>query len=171
LQGVKWYLAQIKPPIPLNEMVTREDYTFNLQQGFSVLEEDLPPDWDKRGDVVRKIVVLERLNSLATTQKLKYTDNSVGQALDDILLLDEIREFRKTGNLNDCQLLQGMLETSDAGLTPEALVTKLWLRYESYRTVLAYLNRLEFNVTKMLEEEQIDQANDLLNGELEKIRI
>ncbi|MBI3419111.1 MAG: hypothetical protein HY053_03150 [Proteobacteria bacterium] len=166
----KWYIINEAAPIPLNEMVQRGNVGYTQQEGFYTVEGDSPADWDERINLVKKIQIIGGLNTLANNHKSKYTDNSLGQALADILLLDEIREYRRTNSLENCAIITSLLETSEARLTPDALVTKLWLQYESYRTVIAYLNHLESSVRQLLKDDHFDKANELLGSELEKLR-
>jgi hypothetical protein len=171
VSGLKWYAVNAAPPIPLDEMVMQENYSYNLQKGYFVLEKDWPLDWSDRSGLVAQLNILGSLSTLENIQKLKYTDNSIGRALSDILLIDEIRDYRQTGSIDNCTIMKSMLETTDADLMPEALVTKLWLQYESYRAVVAYLKRLEYRVRQMMAVGQLDQAGALINLEFEKIRM
>ena len=167
-----WYIVNNPPPIPLDEMVKRGDVSYNMQQGFHILEnEPFPKNWDQRSKFVKKIELLAGLNNLANSHKARYTDSAVGQALTDALTLEEIREYRATGSLDNCAILTSLMETSESGLTAEALVTKLWLTYESYRNVIAYLNHLEARVRKLLQDNQLDEATALLNHEVDKLRL
>lgn len=168
---VNWYSITGAIPMPLNDMIARANVSYSLQKGFFTLNEELPPDWGERDGIIKKIQIMGAFHSISNTQRLRYTDNSMGQSLADLLLLDEITTFRKTKNLAECTILTSLIETSEKGLTPEALVTKLWLQYESYRTTLAYLNRLEFNLRQLLEVNDFDKANEVINSELEKMRV
>ncbi len=168
---IMWYTVNGSIPMPLNDMVARGNVGYNMQQGFYTIEEPPPPDWDDRFQYIKQIQIMGTFNSIANTQKARYTDNSLGQSLTDILIIDEIRQFQQKQSLEDCPILTSMLETTEAGLTPEALVTKLWLRYESFRTIISYLNKLEYNVRKLFEEKAFDKAAELVNSELEKMRI
>lgn len=167
----RWYIINTAPPIPLNDMILRENVSYNFQKGFFTLEdEELPPDWDERHNIIKKIQILGRFGTIANTQKSSYTDNSIGQSLSDILLMDEIREYRRTGKLDDCAIIQSLMEADEDGYTPDAFVNKLWLQYESYRSVIVYLNRLEFKVRQHLRNAEFDKADELLSREIEKMR-
>lgn len=170
LPDLKWYVISAPPPRPLNEMIEAQNCSFTLQKGFMELEGPLPLGWEKHKDMVRQIQIMNSLNALANVHKLKYTDNALGQPLADIVLMDEIREYRKTGSLENCPILVSLLETTEAGLTPDALATKLWLRYETYGTIVAYLNRVEFAVRAMLAEGKNDEAAAYINSEFEKMK-
>lgn len=171
IPGVIWYGVPDDPPAPVSDILAAQNYSFDSRNGYYQL--DTPPGdgWERYADIVRMLKVLERFNGLAATQKLRYTSNSVGQALADVLLVDEIREFRRTNSLDNCTLLTALVQTSEAGLTPEALATKLWLQYESYKAVLAYLYQLEFKIRTLLLEGLYDDATAVLNTELEKMGI
>ena len=169
--GMRWYLVHAAPSVPYATMIQQGNYGFNLHKGFVTVDDEPPMNWNDRGDIVKQIQILERYNSLANTQKMKYTNNSVGQALIDILTLEEIREYRQTGSIENCTILTSLAETTEKTLTPEALAMKLWLQYESYRKVIAYLNKLEFKVRELLENKQFDQASQVVNDELEKMRM
>jgi hypothetical protein len=169
--NVQWYSIHGTPPMPYNEMVTQGNIGYTLKKGFFTVEGTPPSDWSEREDRVKHLQLIAALNTVTTTHKARYTDNAIGQPLADALLLDEIREYRTTNSMEHCPILTSLLETSTVNLTPDALVTKLWLRYESYRNVIAYLNRLEFNIEKLLAEKAFDQVTEILNGELDKIRV
>jgi hypothetical protein len=168
---VRWYSINGNIPMPFNEMVSRGDISYSLQKGFFNVTEPLPANWNERENIVRQIQLLSALNTVANNHKSTYTDNSVGQPLADALTLDEIREYRATGSIENCTILKSLLETTEAGLSPEALVTKLWLQYESYRTIIAHLNKLEFQLRQLLNDQAFDKATELLNNELDKIRV
>jgi hypothetical protein len=168
---IKWYSVMGNIPMPFNDMVLRENVSYNLQKGFFTIDNELPPDWDQRGDLIKKIHVISSFNSLANTQKLRFTDSGIGQSLHDVLLLDEIREFRKHSDISECTILSSLLANTEEKLTPEGLVTKLWLQFESFRAVIAHLNKLEFSVRKLLKENQFDKAQQLVNSEFEKVRM
>jgi hypothetical protein len=157
------------PPLPMAEMVQRGNYGYNMRKGYFIVDGDPPPDWEKRHDLVKQLQILGAFNTLINSQKMKYTDNSVGQALTDVLLVDEIREFRRTGSAENCTILQALAETGSTKLTVEALATKLWLQYESFRMVVAYLYRLEHNIRELMYNHQFDKATELLNNEAEKM--
>jgi hypothetical protein len=142
-----------------------------MRKGYHVVEGDFPAEWEKRHDLVKQLQILGGLNTLANSQKMKYTDNSIGQALFDVLLVDEIREFRRSGSVEECPMLQALVETSGTKLTTEALATKLWLQYESYKTVMVYLTRLEFNIRQLMDNHQFDKAREMLNNEVEKMML
>lgn len=167
----KWYIVNNPPPIPLNEMVAQQNVSYTMQKGFFILEDALPNDWDERINLIKKIEILSALNTVANCQKSRYTDNTIGQPLADALLIDEIREYRRTSSLENSAILASLLETSESQLSPEGLVTKLWLQYESYRTVIAYLNRLEFTIRELLKKDDFDKAIELLNNEVEKMKV
>ena len=168
---ITWYSVSGAIPMPLNDMIARGNVGYNMQKGFYTVEGDYPLNWDERDQYVKQIQIMGSFNTIANTQKARYTDNTMGQALTDILTLDEIRLFRQTNSLEECPILTSLHETWEAELTPEAMVTKLWLRYESFRTIVGYLNRLEYNVRKLCNENEFDQATDLINSELEKMRM
>lgn len=168
---VRWYLVHGEPPVPFDIMIQKQSYSFNSQKGFFELEGSLPQNWHERGAAVEKIRIWEHFNSLANSQKLKYTSNAVGDALKDVLILEEIREYRATGSIENCTILNSLLETAPNQYTPEGLVTKLWLKYESYRRVFAYLRQLEFSITNLLDEGKFNEAVEMINYELEKNRI
>ncbi len=168
---VTWYSVSGAIPMPLNDMVTRGNVGYTMQRGFYTVEGSPPADWDDREQYVRQIHIIGGLNTIANTQKSRYTDNTIGQALSDVLILDEIRVFRETKTLENCTILRSMHETWEAPLTPEAMVTKLWLRYESFRTIVSYLNRLEYNVRQLCQQKEFDKATELVNSELEKMRV
>ncbi len=170
IDKITWYNVSGSIPMPLNDMVARGNVGYSLQHGFYTVEGDVPPNWDDRDGYVKYIKILETFHTIANTQKAKYTDNSVGQSLTDILTLDEIRLFREKSTLEDCPILTSLLETHESDLSPDALVTKLWLQYESFRTVISYLNRLEFNIRLLCHEKAFDKASELINNELEKMR-
>ncbi|MDX1922573.1 MAG: hypothetical protein SFW65_05555 [Alphaproteobacteria bacterium] len=171
VQKVKWYSITGAIPMPLNDMVTRGNVGYSMQKGFYTVEGELPPNWDEREGLIKQLQILAGLNTITNTQRAKYTDNSIGQPLMDVLLVDEIRQYRKNGSLDECTIITSLLETDEQNLTPDALVTKLWLQYESYRTVISYLNRLEFKVRQLLRDHEYDKANDLIAAEVEKMRI
>lgn len=168
---VTWYSVTGSIPMPLNDMVARGNVGYTLQKGFYTVETPTPPDWDERGNYVKQIQIMGSFNGIANTQKARYTDNSLGQSLTDILIIDEIRQYQQKKTLEDCPILTSMLETTEAGLTPDALVTKLWLRYESFRTIISYLNRLEHNVRTLFASKSFDEASELVNNEIEKMRV
>ena len=171
LAQVKWYAVHGELPLPVDEMIRQENYSYNMRDGFFTLSAELPKNWGERGDVIRKIQILEKFNALSNTQKLNYTDSNVGQALADVLVVDEIRRYQATKSLDGCAILTSYLETGEADLTPEAMVTKLWLKYESYAQLVANLNRLEYNIRQMLNMRKFDEASNLLAAEFEKIRM
>lgn len=168
---ITWYSVSGAIPMPLNDMVAKGNVGYNMQKGFYTIEGDYPLNWDDREQCVKQIQIMGSFNSIANTQKARYTDNTMGQALIDILTLDEIRLFRQTNSLEECPILTSMHETIESDLTPEAMVTKLWLRYESFRTIVGYLNRLEYSIRKLCENNEFEQATDLVNSELEKMRM
>lgn len=168
---IKWYSVTGAIPMPLNDMVMRGNVGYTAQKGFYTVEGDLPLNWGDRDYYVKQIQILGQLNTVMNTQKAKYTDNSIGQPLADILTLEEIQTYRRTGNIEDCIILSSLLECDEQGLTPEALITKLTLQYESYRMVIAHLNQLDFKVRKLLREHELDQANELIAQEIEKMKI
>ncbi len=168
---VKWYSIMGSIPMPLNDMVTRGNVGYNMQKGFYTVEGELPPSWDERDGLIKQLQILAGLNTVMNTQRAKYTDNSIGQPLMDVLLVDEIRQYHKNGNLEECTIITSLLETNEQNLTPDALVTKLWLQYESYRTVISYLTRLEFKVRQLLKSHEYDKAADLITAEVEKMKI
>lgn len=168
---VKWYSVTGAIPMPLNDMVMRGNVGYSTQKGFYTVEGDFPLNWGERDHFVKQIQILGQLNTVMNTQKAKYTDNSIGQPLIDILTLEEMQTYRKTGNIEDCIILSSLLETDEQGLTPDALISKLSLQYESYRMVIAHLNRLEAKVRKLLWDHELDQANELITLEIEKMRI
>jgi hypothetical protein len=168
---LKWYVINSPPPLSINDMTARGDIGYSIQKGFYTIEEPLPRDWDRRELLVKKIEILAGFISVSNSQKARYTDNTIGQPLADALLLDEIREFRQARSFDNCPILSGLAETNGAGFSPEGLVMKMWLVYESYRNVLVHLNRLEFKIRKLLEDEKFDEAVELLNLEIEKMRV
>jgi hypothetical protein len=167
----KWYMVNTAPPVPMDEIVADGNYCYNFTRGYFKVSTPPPEAWEEREHIIRCIQIIGGVNTLANTQRLRYTDNSIGQPLTDVLLLEEIREYRKTKKLDDCTILSSMIETDQGTLEPEALVSKIWLRYESFRNVVAYLNKLEVTVRKMLQAREYDQATELLNNEFEKIRM
>jgi len=169
--NVTWYSVSGAIPMPLNDMVAKGNVGYNLQKGFYTVEGEPGPGWQYRDQYIRQIHIMGGFNTIANTQKARYTDNTIGQGLTDILILDEIRQFRETNDLKECTILTSLHETWEADLTPEAMVTKLWLRYESFRTIVSYLNRLEFNICRLCDAKEFDQAMDLVNSELEKMRM
>lgn len=169
LPWLKWYLVHGTPEVPFDVMIQKGNYSFSLQSGFAIITEPLPSAWAERENIVRKIRILERMNSLASTQKMRYTNNSAGQPLTDILMFEEIREYQKTSSLENCPILSSLLETTESELLPEALVMKMSLALQSFSRVVAYLNRLEFKVRQFLTDNKFDEANQLLDDEFEKI--
>jgi hypothetical protein len=171
LGAVKWYVINGPPPLSINDMAARGDIGYNIQKGFFTIEGPLPRDWDRRALLIKKIEILTAFTNVENSHKVRYTDNTIGQPLADVLLLDEIREFRRTNSLEGCALLNSLIETNRSGLSPEGLVMKIWLVYESYRSVLVHLNRLEFRLRTLLEDEKLDEAMELPNLEMEKMRV
>lgn len=171
VRGLSWYAINVLPEIPLDDMVAQGNYSYNLQKGFFERKNGEPLDDVVRTNVIKQIQILGALNTLANTQKMRYTDNSVGQPLTDILLLDEINEYRRTNSLENATILASMAATDPTHLTTEALAMKLWLRYESYRGIIAHLNLLEFNIRQLLAEHRFDEANMMIYAELELIRM
>lgn len=168
---ITWYSVTGAIPMPLNDMVAKGNVGYNMQRGFYTVEGEFPANWAERVDCVKEIQIIGGFNSIANTQKARYTDNTIGQGLTDILVLDEIRQFRETNSLKECTILTSIHETLETNLTPEAMVTKLWLRYESFRTIISYLNRLEFNIRQLCYQSKFDEAQEMVNSELEKMRM
>lgn len=171
LPETSWYTVHGEPPVPFDDMVRQGNYGYSLQEGFYISDEVLPSGWSNRDSVVQKLQILGAFNTLANTQKLQYTDNSLGQPLTDILVLREVEKYDKTKSLENCPILASLLETADSGLSPAAFIAKLRLQYESYSAVIAYLNRLEFNIRQFLKAGDIEKASTLLNSEFEKIGV
>ncbi|MBY0429401.1 MAG: hypothetical protein K2Q32_09315 [Alphaproteobacteria bacterium] len=171
IDKIAWYSIAGSIPMPLNDMVSKGNVGYNSLKGFYTVDGEPGNGWEERAKYVKQIQIIDAFNSIANTQKTRYTDNSIGQSLTDVLILDEIRQFRATNSLADCTILTSLNETGESELTPEAMVTKLWLRYESFRTVLSYLNRLEFNIRTLFNQNKLEEAQDLVNIELEKMRI
>ncbi len=168
---IKWYSVTGAIPMPLNDMVARGNIGYTVQKGFYTIEGDFPLNWGERDYFIKQIQILGQLNTVMNTQKARYTDNSIGQPLIDVLVLEEIHTYRKTGNIDDCTILLSLLETDEQGLTPDSLISKLWLQYESFRMVISHLNRLEYKVRKLLRERELDAANELIALEVEKMKI
>lgn len=172
LAGMQWYIINQPPPIPIEEIIANKNVGFNTQRGFYTINRPIPAGWEQEAQiVVRKIEILTALTNLANTQKSRYTNNTVGQALTDALILDEIREYRQTGSMENCTILSAFAKTWQHEPTPEALVTKLWLGYEFYRSVIAHLSQLECAIQKLLAADKYDDAVRLLNSEVEKLHI
>lgn len=169
LPTIKWYALSIQPPVPFDELIKSECYGYSLNKGYYTIETPPPLAWVSRGSIVRKIQILMQFSVLAISHKMHFSNATVGQSLTEVLIFDEIAEYRRSRNFENCTILQSMLETGNAKLTPEALVTKLWLKNESYRTIVAYLERLEFKVRELLSNGSYDAAAEIIDDELEKL--
>lgn len=168
IYGVRWFIVSSRFPADPNEMVAKRNYGFNFKQGYFEHQVPAPAPWPECENAIRHIEVKEKFNSYIVTQQLKIKDQLLGDA-GDLLLIDELREFRRTGSIESCTILQTMVETADPPATAEAIATHAWLRYESYREVIAYLIRLEAKVAKLLKEEKYEQATQLVTVEYEKL--
>ena len=173
LKGVTWYLVHQEPQVSFEDMIRQGNYSFSSEKGFFVLDTDDGAEayGQKADSVIAKIKVLEKFQSLANTQKLRYTNTGAGQSIIDALTIHELQEFRRTGSLDGCTLLSMYLEIPEDGYTPEALATKLWLQFESFKNVIVYLHRIEQGVRKLLDDNRVDEANRMIAQEFEKMRV
>lgn len=167
----KWVISYQPPPKGIDELIKRGILCYNLRKGFHTDEKPETEKWAHVDEIVEEIGILERFENLATSYRHRYSNNYVGKPLEDILLIGEMAAFGTGKPIEECKLLNSLLKTKCKEMTPEAVVMQLMLKFDSFKSVICYLNEVEETVRDLIRQKKYDEVNELIEHEFEKIRV
>lgn len=167
----KWVISYQPAPKGIEVLIERGVLCYNLRKGFYTDETPETEKWKLVDDVVEEIKLLERFENLATSYRHRYSNNYVGKPLEDILLIGEMAAFGSGKPIEECKLLNSLLKTKCKGLTPDALVMQMMLKFDSFKSVICYLNEVEETVRGLISQKKYDEVSAMIEQEFEKIRV
>lgn len=167
----KWVISYRPPPKNIDELIKKGVLCYNLRKGFHIDVEPEGEQWELVPEIQKEIGLLERFENLATTYRHRYSNNYVGKPLEDILLIGEMAAYGTGKPIEECKLLNSLMNTKHKGMTPDALVLRLMLKYDSFKSVICYLNEVEVHVVDLIKQKRYDEVLKMLDEEFEKIRV
>jgi len=154
-------------PVPNELLDDCYRYYITTVDGFRTITDRGSYSNDTRNILSRQtkeVILWERFQTFTNY----YTRHFVSTPFEmkrDVSLLDEVKTYKRTGEVGNMLSLYKQLETS---LSFDDIAERELLRIEDFKSISCYIRSIEYTIIQLLNSEKLEEANTFLNLEMSK---